>query len=405
MSGPLSGVRVVDCTTVVLGPWAAQQLGDLGADVIKVEPPEGDTTRQLGPMKNPGMGAFYLAVNRNKRSIVLDLKQPAARDVLLRLARDANVLLHNYRPQAARRLGMSYETFRAVNPGIVYVGTYGFRATGPYGNKPAYDDIIQAASGIASLQASIVGEPRYVPTIVADKSSSMTVLAAVLAALYHQARTGLGQEVEVPMFESMAAWVMVEHLYGETFVPPIDTIGYKRILNPNRRPFKTRDSYLAILPYTDQNWRDFFTLTGRQDLLDDPRFKTLGTRLRHIEILYGEVGAVAVTRTNAEWLADLDRLNIPAMSVNSLESLLHDPHLEAVGFWQTVDHPTEGRMRLPGLPATYGKTPGAIRRLPPRLGEHSAEVLREIGLGEDEVAALLASGATRAAVTPPAAGG
>jgi len=405
VSGPLSGVRVVDCTTVVLGPWAAQQLGDLGADVIKVEPPEGDTTRQLGPMKNPGMGAFYLAVNRNKRSIVLDLKQPAARGVLLRLARDANVLLHNYRPQAARRLGMSYEAFRAVNPSIVYVGTYGFRAGGPYGDKPAYDDIIQAASGLASLQASIVGEPRYVPTIVADKSSSMTVLAAVLAALYHQARTGEGQEVEVPMFESMAAWVMVEHLYGETFKPALDTIGYKRILNPNRRPFKTKDGYLAILPYTDQNWRDFFTLTGRRDLLEDPRFKTLGTRLRHIEILYGEVGAVAVTRTNAEWLADLDRLNIPAMSVNSLESLLHDPHLEAVGFWQTVDHPTEGRMRLPGLPASYGKTPGAIRRLPPRLGEHSAEVLREIGLGEDEVAALLASGATRAAVTPPAAGG
>jgi len=405
VSGPLSGVRVVDCTTVVLGPWAAQQLGDLGADVIKVEPPEGDTTRQLGPMKNPGMGAFYLAVNRNKRSIVLDLKRPAARDVLLRLAGNANVLLHNYRPQAARRLGMSYEVFRAVNPGIVYVGTYGFRASGPYGDKPAYDDIIQAASGIASLQASIVGEPRYVPTIVADKSSSMTVLAAVLAALYHQARTGEGQEVEVPMFESMAAWVMVEHLYGETFRPALDTIGYKRILNPNRRPFKTKDGYLAILPYTDQNWRDFFTLTGRQDLLDDPRFKTLGTRLRHIEILYGEVGTIAVTRTNAEWLADLDRLNIPAMSVNSLESLLHDPHLEAVGFWQTVDHPTEGRMRLPGLPASYGKTPGAIRRLPPRLGEHSAEVLREIGLGEDEVAALLASGATRAAVTPPVVGG
>src|SRR4029453_7390368 len=237
---------------VVLGPWAAQQLGDLGADVIKVEPPEGDTTRQLGPMKNPNMGAFFLACNRNKRSIVLDLKQEAARDVLLRLARDADVLLHNYRPQAARRLGTSYEAFRAGYPGLVSVAPAGSRAPGPYGTKPAYDDIIQAASGVASLQASIIGEPRYVPTIVADKSSSMTVLAAGLAALSHKARAGEGEEVEVRMFESRAAWVMVEHLYGKPSPPPADTIGYKRILNPNRRPFKTKDGYLAILPYTDQ---------------------------------------------------------------------------------------------------------------------------------------------------------
>jgi crotonobetainyl-CoA:carnitine CoA-transferase CaiB-like acyl-CoA transferase len=395
MSGPLTGVRVIDCTTVVLGPWAAQQLGDLGADVIKVEPPEGDTTRQLGPMRNPGMGAFYLAVNRNKRSIVLDLKQEAARGVLRRLAERADVLLHNYRPQAARRLGMSYETFQAINPGIVYVGTYGFRASGPYGHKPAYDDVIQAASGVASLQAALAGEPRYVPTIVADKTSSMTVLAALLAALYHKARTGQGQEVEVPMLESMAAWVMVEHLYGETFVPPVESAGYKRVLNRYRRPFRTKDGYLAILPYTDQNWRDFFAIVGRADLLGDPRFATLAARLRHIELLYEEVAKLAPTRTNDEWLGELDRHNIPGMVVNTLESLLRDPHLEATGFWQTFEHPSEGTLRLSGLPVAYSKTPGAIRRLPPRLGEHSAEILREAGLSAAEIEALLASGATR----------
>jgi len=400
MPGPLTGVRVVDCTTVVLGPWAAQQLGDLGADVIKIEPPEGDTTRQLGPMKNPDMGAFYLAVNRNKRSVVLDLKQEGARRALLRLAEKADVLLHNYRPRAAKRLGMSYDVFRAVNPSLIYVGTYGFRAAGPYGDKPAYDDIIQAASGIASLQGALYGEPRYVPTIVADKTSSMTVLVAVLAALYHKARTGEGQEVEVPMLESVAAWVMVEHLYGETFVPPLGSAGYKRVLNRYRRPFKTRDGYLAILPYTDQNWRDFFTIAGRQDLLDDPRFKTLGTRLRHIEVLYEELGKIATTRTNAEWLGALDRHNIPGMIVNSLESLLRDPHLEATGFWQIVQHPSEGTLRLPGIPAAYSKTPGEIRRLPPRLGEHSLEVLREAGFGAGEIEAMLVSGATRAGRVP-----
>src|SRR6185503_1498319 len=314
-----------------------------------------------------------------------DLKQESARRVLHKLAETADVLLHNYRPQVAKRLGMSYETFRAINPRLVYVGTYGFRASGPYGEKPAYDDIIQAASGIASLQASIMGEPRYVPTIVADKTSSMTLLAAVLAALYHQARTGEWQSVEVPMFESLAAWVMVEHLYGETFVPPQDTIGYKRILKPYRRPFKTKDGYLAILPYTDQNWRDFFALAERQDLLDDPRYKTLGTRLKHIEGLYEELGKIATTRTNAEWLSELDKRNIPAMTVNSLEALLRDPHLEAVGFWQTVEHPSEGTLRLPGIPVSYRKTPGTIRRLPPRLGEHSGEILREAGLAPGEI--------------------
>ena len=396
MPGPLDGVRILDATTVILGPLASQTLGDLGADVVKIEPPEGDTTRQLGPAHHAGMAAFFLGCNRNKRSLVLDLKQPAGHAALMRLVRTADVFMHNFRPQPAARLGVEYERVRVENPGIVYCATYGFRAAGPYRDKPVYDDIIQAASGLASLQTALMGEPRYLPTIVADKTSSMAVAQAILAALFHKARTGEGQALEVPMFETVTAWVMVEHLYGETFVPPRETAGYKRVLNRWRRPFPTRDGYLAVLPYTDAHWRAFFTLSGRSDLLEDPRFQTLASRLAHIELLYEELGKIVATRTTAEWLAALDEANVPAMVVNTLESLLTDPQLAATGFWQIVEHPSEGTLRMPGIPATFGRTPGSIRRLQPRLGEHSVEVLREAGFDAAEIEALLASGATAA---------
>jgi len=394
MPGPLNGVRIIDVTTVVLGPWATQTLGDLGADIIKVEPPEGDTTRRLGPARHPGMGAFFLACNRNKRSVVLDLKQQAGRAALLKLASSADAMLHNFRPAPAARLGLDYASFRAVNPRLVYCATYGFRARGPYGEKPAYDDVIQAASGLSMLQASVVGEPRYVPTIVADKTSSLTVLSSVLAALFHRERTGEGQAVEVPMMESVVAYVMVEHLYGETFIPPIDTVGYKRILARWRRPFQTKDGYLAVVPYTDQHWRTFFEIAGRPDLRSDPRFKSLESRLANIEALYEELGKIVATRNSADWLEALERANVPATIVNTLESLFTDPQLEATGFWKTVEHPTEGTLRMPDIPATYSQTPGDIRRLQPRLGEHSIEVLSEAGFSRPEIDAMLASGAT-----------
>jgi crotonobetainyl-CoA:carnitine CoA-transferase CaiB-like acyl-CoA transferase len=394
MSGPLEGIRIIDATSVVLGPLAAQTLGDYGADVIKIESPEGDTTRQLGPARHPGMAAFYLGCNRNKRSVVLDLKQPAGRDALLRLARDADVLMHNFRPEPAAKLRLGYEVFKAINPRLVYCATYGFRAAGPYGNKPAYDDVIQAGSGLASLQTSLVGDPRYLPTIVADKTSSMAVVSSVLAALVRRERTGQGQALEVPMYETVAAWVMVEHLYGQTFVPPLDSAGYKRILNRWRRPFPTLDGYLAVLPYTDAHWRIFFELAGRPDLLADARFHTLASRLAHIEALYEELGKIVATRTSADWLVALERANVPHMIVNTLETLLHDPQLEATGFWKVMEHPTEGTLRTTDIPTTFSDTPGSIRRLPPRLGEHSVEVLLEAGLDRGAIEAMLASGAT-----------
>jgi crotonobetainyl-CoA:carnitine CoA-transferase CaiB-like acyl-CoA transferase len=394
MPGPLDGVRILDCTSVVLGPWAAQQLGDLGADVIKIEPPEGDTTRQLGPRRNPGMAAFYLGCNRSKRSLVLDLKQPAGTRALFTLAERADVLMHNFRPEPAARLGLSYEAFERINPRLIYLATYGYRAGGPYGSKAAYDDIIQAGAGFAWLQTAVAGTPRYMPTIVADKTSSNGVMSAVLAALYARERTGAGQAVEVPMLETLVSFVMVEHLYGETFVPAIDTPGYKRILNAQRRPYATKDGYLAILPYTDGHWREFCELVGRPELLQEPRFASIADRLANVEAYYATLGEIAATRTNAEWLSLLGDSNVPHGPVNSLGTLLTDPQLEATGFWKMVDHPSEGRLRMPDVPPRFSKTPPEIRRLPPRLGEHSVEVLREAGLSRAEIDDMLASGAT-----------
>ncbi|HYB42999.1 MAG TPA: CoA transferase [Candidatus Methylomirabilis sp.] len=394
MPGPLDGVRVLDCTSVVLGPWAAQQLGDLGADVIKIEPPEGDTTRQLGPRRHPGMAAFYLGCNRSKRSLVLDLKQEAGLRALFRLAESADVLMHNFRSEPAARLGVSYEAFEAINPRLIYLATYGYREAGPSHNKAAYDDIIQAGSGLAWLQTAVAETPRYMPTIVADKTSSSGVLSAVLAALYARERTGRGQAVEVPMFETLVAFVMVEHLYGESFVPPADTAGYKRILNPQRRPYATKDGYLAILPYTDGHWREFCNLVGRPELLDDARFTSIANRLANVEAYYATIGGIAATRTNAEWLALLETSNVPHGPVNSLETLLDDPHLAASGFWKLVDHPSEGTLRMTDIPPRFSRTPAEIRRLPPRLGEHSVEVLSEAGFTPPEIEAMLASGAT-----------
>jgi crotonobetainyl-CoA:carnitine CoA-transferase CaiB-like acyl-CoA transferase len=397
MAGPLDGVRILDCTTVVLGPWAAQQLGDLGADVIKIEPPEGDTTRQLGPARNPGMAAFYLGCNRSKRSIVLDLKQEAGRKALFKLAETADVLMHNYRPDPARRLGVEYEAFEKINPRLVYLATYGYRSAGPMGPKAAYDDIIQAGSGLASLQSVVAGQPRFLPTIVADKTSSNGVVSALLAALFARERTGKGQAVEVPMYETLVSFVMVEHLYGETFRPALETAGYKRVLNKERRPYPSKDGYFALLPYTDGHWKEFCTLIGQPELASDPRFTSLANRLKNVEHYYATLAEICATRTNAEWVALLGKSNVPHGPVNTLEDLFVDPQLQATGFWKEVEHPTEGRLRMPDIPPRFSKTKPEVRRLQPRLGEHSVEVLREAGFTAGEIDAMLTSGATKTA--------
>ncbi|HYH19552.1 MAG TPA: CoA transferase [Azospirillum sp.] len=399
MSGPLNGVRILDLTTVLMGPYATQILGELGADVIKVEPPQGDTVRGIGPMRHPGMGAIFLHANRAKRSIALDLKQPDGRQALLDLARTADVLIYNVRPQAMARLGLSYAEVAAVNPRIVYVGLFGYGQDGPYAAKPAYDDLIQGAVGIPTLfAASTGGEPRYVPATMVDRTVGLHAVYAVTAALFHRERTGQGQAVDVPMFETMTHFVQGDHMGGATFEPAAGPTGYPRLLAPQRRPYRTSDGYICALIYNDKQWRSFFELIGRPDVLDgDPRFADMDSRTRHIDELYGFVAEYLATRTTAEWMEALTRADIPVMRLHTLDSLLEDPHLTATGFFSVVEHPREGSIRSMAVPTRWSATPPAVERQAPALGEHSAEVLREAGYDDATIAALAERGVIREA--------
>lgn len=396
MSGPLEGVRILDLTTVVMGPFATQILADLGAEVIKVEPPEGDIMRHAAPMRSRGMGHIFLNSNRNKRSIVLDLKHPEGRAACLALAKRADVLAYNIRPQAMERLRLGYEEVRTVNPRILYVGAFGYSQRGPYAAKAAYDDLIQGAVGLPWLLAqSGASEPRYVPATVADRTVALHVVNAVCAALYWREKTGRGQRVDVPMFESLLQTVLGEHLGGCTFEPQLGEPGYARLLAPGRRPYQTKDGYVCVLVYNDKQWRAFFELVGRAELLADPRFATQEARSRNYDAVYDLVADEMSKRRTAEWIAALEGADIPVQRMNSLAEVVADPHLAATGFFRTLEHPSEGRLKSMAVPSEWSESAPEYRRHAPRLGEHTREVLREAGYEEAAIEALIACGAAR----------
>lgn len=376
---PLHGVRILDLSAVVLGPYASQNLAEYGADVIKIEPPEGDSTRRTGPSTEPGMGAIFLGVNRGKRSVVLDLKQADARDTLLKLVDTADVLMHSIRPQKLKGLGLDVESLHARNPRLVFVGLHGFAMEGPYGGLPAYDDIIQGLSGCAALMERQSGTPAYFPTIAADKISGLVATHAILAALFQRERTGRGSQVEVPMFEAMAGFNLVEHQYGHHFDPPLTGTGYPRLFARHRKPYKTTDGFLCAMPYTDAHWKKFFTEGGMPDAADDPRFANITERTKNIDALYTLAAQVIATRSTAQWLEVCTRLEIPASRMNRLEDLPHDKHLQATGFFKTIQDPRMGTLKFPGAAVRLNR-----RQLPvgmaPRLGQHTQEVLRDAGI-------------------------
>jgi crotonobetainyl-CoA:carnitine CoA-transferase CaiB-like acyl-CoA transferase len=399
MAGPLEGVRVLDLTSVVMGPYATQLLGDYGADVIKVESPEGDVMRQSGPMRNPRMGHLYLTTNRSKRSVSIDLKSEAGREVLLRLARNADALVYNIRPQAMARLGLAWEDLAAVNPRIVYVGAFGFSQRGPYAARPAYDDLIQGMSGIPWLSHRAGAEvPRYAPMILADRVVGLQVAFAISSALVHRERTGQGQRVDVPMFEGLLSLVLGEHLAGRLFEPPQGPEGYQRSLTPDRRPYRTRDGYLCTLIYTDKHWRAFFDAIGQPAMFDeDARFSSQGARAANIDAVYGYLSGVLATRSTDEWLELFASADLPAARMYSIDDVIGDRHLAATGFLRKVEHPSEGTITEIAVPTEWSASKPELARHAPRLGEHSVEVLREAGYAQEEIDALLGSGAVRAA--------
>lgn len=393
MNGPLHGVRVIDMSTILFAPYATQIMGDMGADIIKVEAPGGDTLRRVGAQRNAGMGSMFMTLNRNKRSLMLDLRQPAGLEAFKRLLQEADVFIHNLRIKPAARLGITYQDLAPLYPGLIYCSAIGYNRRGPLGDKGAYDDLIQGASGLVDLMGR-TGEPQYVPSVIADKTSGLMALNAVMMALFHKARTGQGQEVEVSMFETMSAFMLADHIGGYGFEPPIENVGYKRLLSPYRKPYPTQDGHICVLPYTDKQWQSFFEIAERPECFEDERFHNITKRTENTDALYQLVDSILPERTSAEWLNAFEKADIPCSPVNRLTDLFDDPQLNALNFFTVEDHPSEGKIRQIGIPNVFSKTPGSLRLPAPRLGQHSVEVLKEAGMSDAEILQLLQNNAT-----------
>jgi formyl-CoA transferase len=387
--GPLHGIRVIDLTSVVLGPVATHVLGELGADVIKVEAPEGDLMRANGVSRHKGMSSIFLSLNRNKRSLSIDMKTEAGHEVMRRLIAQSQVLVHNMRVKAIERLGFGYDQAKLLNPQLIYCVATGFGQDGPYQDHPAFDDIIQSACGLVALNRDHLDRAEYVPSLMADKTIGIYLANAVLAALVHQLRTGEGQHVEVPMYETMTSFLLSEHLGTMTFPGMEGPPGYSRVLSGGRRPVKTIDGHISLLPYTEAHWVALLTETGHQEAIERLEVRDRHARNRHLQQLYALLREIIGKNTTAYWMACCKRLDIPATPIYSLEQLPEHPHLKEVNFFEKVIHPSEGEIIQVRPTMKFSQSPASIRRPAPRLGEHSGELLLELGFSDTEIETMI----------------
>jgi crotonobetainyl-CoA:carnitine CoA-transferase CaiB-like acyl-CoA transferase len=399
-SGPLAGLRVIDLSINVLGPVATQILGDMGADVIKIEPPEGDQNRENGPTRNPGMSAMFMIMNRNKRSIQLDLKQPECLEALMRLVDTADVFVHSMRTTAADRLGIGDLQLRARNPRLIYAHGVGYRGDGPRKDVPAFDDVIQGESGLASLNADADGVPRYFPTVIVDKFCGYVLASSISMALYHRERTGHGQRVQVPMYETMLQFTMFEHLWEGTFGSTKEGLGYSRMFSPHRRPYPTLDGYICVLAVNDSQWQRLLDVIGRPEILAEPKFCDMRGRMANVDELYGMLGAELRKRSTAEWDRLMREADVPHGPVNTLADLLEDPYLRETNFFRHYEHPSEGPLVMTSIPVSFSDSPGSYRLPPPRRGQHTREILESVGYGATEIAAMTAAASANTGARP-----
>jgi crotonobetainyl-CoA:carnitine CoA-transferase CaiB-like acyl-CoA transferase len=387
--GPLVGVRVVDLTALVMGPYCTQIMADMGADVIKIEPPQGDDCRYISVGPASGMSGVFVNVNRGKRGIVLDLRSETGKAALRALIETADVFIHSMRSKAVAKLGFGYDEVAAINPAIIYTNCYGYGRRGPERDRPAYDDTIQAECGLPAVQEQLTGEANYVGTIMADKVAGLTALYATMMALFHRERTGEGQEVEVSMFETMASFILVEHANGAMFDPPLGPAVYPRTVAPNRKPYRTRDGHVAALIYNDKHWNAFIEAVRPAWASD--RYATLESRARHVDTIYGLVAETLAERTTDDWLTLFRELEIPAAAIHTPAALFDHPHLNAVGLFETVDTP-QGPVRFPGVPTWFSRTPGRVAGPAPELGADTTDVLAELGLAATDAEPAVGSG-------------